>query len=226
MTKFLRVDASARRSRSLTRSLGDRFQHEWQSQRPRDKWTLRDLASEPPAHICEEWIAAAFTKEEARTPEQRAILAQSDRLIDELRNADVCLLTAPMYNSGMPSALKAWVDNVVRIGRTFSFDLARGDYPLEPLLAGKQMVLLTSAGEFGFAPGGVRQTLDHLVPHLEAIRHYLGVGRIHVVRVEYQEFGDSRHEASLREAQEATTALVAQLIRDEEAGAPQKGSPT
>lgn len=119
MTTLLRLDSSARRSRSLTRSLGDNFQREWERQRPQDRWITRDLASEPPAHISEDWISAAFTPATSRTPEQKTVLVPSDRLIDELEEADIILLNAPMYNSGMPSALKAWLDNVVRIGRTF-----------------------------------------------------------------------------------------------------------
>ncbi len=65
----------------------------------------------------------------------RATLAYSDSAIAELVAADLIVLGTPMYNYGMPSALKAWVDQVIRVGRTFSFDLARGDWPLEPLLS-------------------------------------------------------------------------------------------
>lgn len=211
VTRLLRIDASARRSRSLTRALGDLFESEWRSLRPADDWIRRDLADRPPPHVNEDWIAAAFTAEAERTPAQRRALAVSDALVDELSAADIIVLTVPMYNCGMPSTLKAWVDNVVRIGRTFSFDLGRSDFPIEPILADKEMVVLSSAGEFGFAPGGVRDHLDHLIPHLRAVNGYLGVRDLHAVRIEYQEFRDARHDASVRDAQAATTALAARL---------------
>lgn len=211
MTRLLRIDASARRSRSLTRELGDLFEAEWHRLRPADTWMHRDLADQPPPHVTEEWIAAAFTGADARTPAQREALAVSDALVDELVAADLLVVTVPMYNCGMPSALKAWVDNVVRIGRTFSFDLARGDFPIEPVLRDKEMVALTSAGEFGFDPGGPRDHLDHLIPHLRAVNGYLGVRDLHAVRIEYQEFRDARHDASVRAAREETAALAARL---------------
>jgi len=211
MTRLLRIDASARRSRSLTRELGDIFEGAWRRLRPADAWVHRDLADQPPPHVTEEWIAAAFTGEDRRTPAQRQALAVSDALVDELIAADLLVVTVPMYNCGMPSALKAWVDNVVRVGRTFSFDLARGDFPIAPVLGGKDMVVLSSAGEFGFDPGGVRDHLDHLIPHLRAVNGYLGVRDLHGVRIEYQEFRDERHAASVREARAATRALAARL---------------
>ena len=60
----------------------------------------------------------------------------------------------------MPAALKAWFDQVVRIDKTFTFDLTRGDAPLEPILVGKTLILLTSWGEFGFAAGGPNEGRD------------------------------------------------------------------
>ncbi|MDK1385809.1 NAD(P)H-dependent oxidoreductase [Sinorhizobium sp. 8-89] len=215
MTTLLRLDASARRSRSLSRTLGDTFEREWRKHRPDDAWIIRDLAEQPPAHITEPWIAAAFTPLEARTPEQHQILAASDDLIDELAAADVLVVNVPMYNYGMPSALKAWVDNVVRVGRTFSFDLGRGDFPLRPIMSGKQMVVLSSSGEFGFDPAGIRGDMDQLIPHLRTVKHYLGVSDMHIVRVEYQEFGDARHKQSMSDAIASSKRLagaVAQAI--------------
>ena len=116
-----------------------------------------------------------------------------------------------MYNYGMPAHLKAWVDQVIRVGRTFSFDLARGDWPLEPILSGKTMVLLTSCGEFGFGLGGIREGMNHLDTHLRTASRYLGVGEIHHLAIEYQEFGDERHARSVARAHAARPALVEQL---------------
>ena len=211
MKNILRIDASARREGSLTRALGDSFEERWQALRPGDAWARRDLAQDPPAHISADWIAAAFTPDGERFPEQEALLAPSERMVGELAAADLIVLTTPMYNYGPPSTLKAWIDNVVRKDRTFSFDLTRGDWPLEPMLAGKELVVLTACGEFGFKIGGSREGMDHLVPHLDTVRHYLGAETMHVVRVEYQEFGDDRHRASREAAREAASALAERL---------------
>lgn len=211
MTTILRIDASPRRARSLSRRLADRFVDTWFSARPGDRVITRDVGLEPPPAVSEAWIAAAFTPEVERDATQRALLTLSDMLIDELAAADVILMAVPMHNYGMPAALKAWIDQVVRINRTFTFDLDRGDWPLEPVMGGKTLVLLTASGEFGFAPGGIREGWNHLDPHLRTVAHYLGVGETHHLAIEYQEFSDTRHEASVQAAHAAVPDLVARL---------------
>lgn len=211
MTTILRIDASPRRARSLTRRLADRFVDTWLSQCPGDRVVARDVGVEPPPAVSEAWIAAVFTPEAERDAAQRALLALSDRLIDELAAADVIVMAVPMHNYGMPAALKAWIDQVVRINRTFTFDLGRGDWPLEPVMGGKTLVLLTASGEFGFAPGGVREGSNHLDPHIRTVAHYLGVSETHHLAIEYQEFRDARHEASIDAAHAAVPVLVERL---------------
>ncbi len=208
---ILRIDASARRERSLSRALADRFANEWRARWPHDAWLHRDVGSAPPPAVSEAWIGAAFTAEGERSSEQARLLALSDTLIAELREADLLVIAAPIYNYGMPAALKAWVDQVVRVNETFSFDLSRGDWPLDPILEGKSLVLLTSSGEFGFAPGGVRAGMDHFTPHLRTLRGYIGVDEMYRVAIEYQEFGDERHRRSVEAAQAEVVRLVEEL---------------
>ncbi len=211
MATLLHIDASARKSRSITRSLGAEFKNQWISKNTEDEFIYRDVGSTPPDFICESWIAAAFTPDDERTEEQTSLLSQSDLFIDELSKASVIVISTPMYNYGMPAALKAWVDQVIRVNKTFSFDLSRGDYPLEPILSGKTLVLLTSCGEFGFGNGGVRQKMNHLGPHLETISKYLGVDETYEIRVEYQEFGDHRHKESIEKAYQAIPTVIDNL---------------
>jgi FMN-dependent NADH-azoreductase len=211
MTHILRVDASARAERSLSRRLGDRFIEAWTEHAGAPRVTPRDVGRTPPPFITEEWIAAVFSAE--RTPEQRALTRISDDLIAEVAAADLIVITTPMYNYGMPAALKAWFDQVVRVNRTFTFDLARGDRPLEPILSGKPVVALTSCGEFGFGPGELNEGGDNLVPHLRFASRYLGVSEFHHVGIEYQEFNDARHESSKAQADRAVRDLAQRLAR-------------
>lgn len=212
MTKLLRIDASARTSRSLTRSLADSFAENWRARRPQDEIFLRDVGSNPPPIISEDWIAAAFAKEQSA--DQKDLLALSDELIAEVASADIIIMATPMYNYGMPAALKAWFDQVVRVEKTFTFDLARGDAPLEPIFAGKTLVLLTSWGEFGFGPGEINEGRDSLTPHVRTASRYLGVEAFHHVGIEYQEFGDHRFEASRKAAMAALAPLVDRLVNE------------
>lgn len=211
MTTLLHIDSSPRGDRSLSRRLSRHFVDTWLASHPGNRVIGRDIGREPPPFIDEPWIAAAFTPSERRTDAQHAILRVSDTLIDELAAADVIVLGVPMHNYGMPAALKSWVDNVVRIGRTFTFDLARGDFPLEPILRGKTLVVLSSRGEFGFAPGGVRADRNQLDPHLATVASYLGVDRTHTLAIEYQEFHDARHERSTATAFAAVPAIVEEV---------------
>ena len=213
MKTILRIDVSARTKRSLTRGLSQRFIEKWLKQRSTDEIVQRDIGLEPPPAVNEDWIAAAFTPEEKRTKAQQDVLKLSDSLIAEVERADIIVLAVPMYNYGMPSALKAWFDQVIRVNKTFTFDLARGDEPLEPTLSGKHLVILSSRGEFGFEPGGLREHRNHLDPHIRTCSKFLGVVQDHLIAIEYQEFGDERHRQSVENAHKAVPKLVDQLIK-------------
>lgn len=218
MTTVLQIDASARVTRSLSRGLTTAFAEHWQTDRPDDTWIKRDVGLNPPSAIGEAWIAAAFKPVDQRTPEQVAVLQESDELLAELEPADVIVIGTPMYNYGMPSALKAWIDQVIRIGRTFSFDLARGEQPIEPIQTGKILVILAASGEGGFAVGGINATDNHLDTAIVSASRLLGVSEHHVIRIEYQEFGDDRHQQSKEAAYAAIPQLVEKL--SQKVGAP------
>lgn len=218
MPTILHLDTSARtldKSRSnrnsISRALADSFREQWEKKLTNKKVIYRDLGKNPPAFINEAWIAAVFTPDEKRTAKQNALISLSDELIDEVIQADIILLSTPMYNYGMPAALKAWFDQVIRVNKTFTFDLNRGDFPLQPTLSGKTMVLITSSGEFGFHAGGIREKMNHLGPHIEVTSQYLGIEKFYEIRSEYQEFGDQRHIDSLNNAYEEVKSLIDQL---------------
>jgi len=218
MKTVLHIDTSARRTdnenpqyNSISKTLSAVFMDKWMTANNEDKVIYRDLGLNPPGFISQDWIAAVFTPYEKQTKEQKALLTLSDTLIEELEQADIILISSPMYNYGMPAVLKAWFDQVVRINKTFSFDLARGDFPLEPIMSGKTMVLISSTGEFGFEIGGIRENMNHLGPHIEVLGKYLGVEDFYEIKSEYQEFADERHDKSLKDAYLSIEELVKQL---------------
>jgi FMN-dependent NADH-azoreductase len=220
MKNLLLVNASPRRERSLSRRLATAFVTEWLAWRPHDRIVERDVGIDHPPLLTEAWIAACFTPEEQRTPAQRDVLSYSDAAIAELARADLVIIATPRYNYGMPAALKAWFDQVIRINRTFRFDAAEKTWPLSPLMSGKQLVLLSASGEFAFHPGGLRERWEHLEPHVRTCAHYLGVASadVHHVGVEYQEFGDDRHRASLQQALDMAEALAGRLAHHADQG--------
>mgnify|MGYP001316320700 CR=1 FL=1 len=220
MTTILRIDASVRRTdnsvaghNSISRQIAQTFFDRWAALDAEVEIVRRDVGTAPPDFISQDWIAAAFTPAEKRSDAQRERLRLSDTLIGELERADILVISTPMYNYGMPAHLKAWFDQVIRIDRTFTFDLARGDFPLRPILSNKVLVLITSSGEFGFRPGGIREKQNHLTPHIETLRGYLGAEEVIEISAEYQEFGDERHRKSVEAAHREAARAAERLVR-------------
>ncbi|AQU81520.1 MULTISPECIES: FMN-dependent NADH-azoreductase [unclassified Halomonas] len=222
MRTLLHIDASVRKAcnpnpehNSISKRIAMQFVDKWRSANRTDNYIYRDIGINPPAFIDQDWIGAVFTLDELKSSEQRDKLALSDQLFSELSQADVILISSPMYNYGMPAPLKAWFDQVMRINKTFSFDLARGDHPIEPLLSGKTLVLVTSCGEFGFEVGGEREHMNHLGPHIKTLGKYLGVESFYEIMSEYQEFGDERHQKSVADALHKSRLLATELASQE-----------
>ena len=204
MKTVLAINASARFERSITRTLMSQFVDELKSQLGDEvAFIERDVAAQPPSFIGQDWIEAVFAQPQERSDAQQKMLLESDTYLSEIKSADLIVIASPMYNYGMPAYLKAWFDQVVRVNETFSFDLQRGDFPLEPILSGKTLLCLTSKGEFGFSSGQTRADMNYLDGHLEVLSQYLGVQKKHSIAVEYQEFSDQRHEQSKAEAKQA-----------------------
>ncbi|WP_207515390.1 FMN-dependent NADH-azoreductase [Longitalea luteola] len=212
--KILNVQSSASMERSLTRKLSKDFLGRLQQKIDNPEIEELDLVKCPPPLMTPDWIAGAFSRT-ALTEEQRLALARSDEYIRQVSATDLIVIGTPMYNYGMPAALKAWFDQIARINETFSFDLSRGDFPIEPILTGKKLVVFTSSGEFDFQPGGIREAHNHLVPHIKSCAHYLGVDiekDFYHIGIEYQEFKDQRHERSKSEAFAKIPRLIDRIL--------------
>jgi FMN-dependent NADH-azoreductase len=134
------------------------------------------VAANTPQPIDAAWIGAGFTPQEARTPEQTAILAPSEELIDELVKAEEYVFGVAMHNFSIPSALKLWIDQVVRRGRTFSYG-ANGP---EGLLKGKKATILVASGGV-YEPGTPMDSFNFVDPYLRKILGFIGVTDVTVV---------------------------------------------
>lgn len=214
---LLHIDASARPGRSgidphgsHTRRLSARFVERWTAARPADRVDYLDVGQHPPAHVDARWIHAAFTPPAVREPWMAEVLAESDRLVDQLVAADLIVVGLPMYNFSVPAQFKAWIDNIVRVGRTFGFDRARGAVPYWPMLAdaGKRMVLLGARGDHGYGPGGRVAHLNHVESTVRSVFGYIGITEVHEAAVECDEFGGEQLARSMREAEAAVDRLV------------------
>lgn len=207
---LLLLHASARSTRSLTRHLARRFARTWTSSRPAARIVERDLGAMPPPAIDEAWIDAAFTHEAERTAEQNVALALSETLIEEIATADVIVLGTPVYNFGPPAALKAWFDQVIRIGRTFAIEPAAAD-PYRPLLAAKPVVILAAASDANFFPGGACAQLNFLEPHVTTMLELIGLRDLSFVRISERDAETPDHPHSISSAEAAVDALAFEI---------------
>lgn len=220
MPHILHIDASARpgfagkdNHGSHSRNLSHRFVSQWQSRRAQDSITYRDIGQNPPSIIDHDWIAAAFTPEEKQEPWMADVLAESNELTSELIAADVLVIGTPLYNFGMPAALKAWIDQVVRMGRTVDVDESN---PLDPYVAKladrpRHAVILTARGGVGFNPGGEMAHMNHLEPNLATALEFIGITRFHYIAIEGQEVGGELLAESVADAMQQVDTLVDEL---------------
>lgn len=141
-------------------------------------------------------------------------LALSDTLVDELIGADVIVAGVPMYNFGMPAVFKAWIDQIVRVGRTFGFDRNREGTPYWPLLTDRprHLVILSSRGDYGYADR--LRAMNHVEDGIRTAMGYIGITQVHTVAAEYDEFGGPPLARSLADAEAEVDRLVDRLIRD------------
>ncbi len=192
--KVLRVDASGRSEGSVSRALGAEVLDQlWRGQYHLEV-THRDLAIDAPPFVNAGWIGATFTPEHDRNPDQRAALGQSDEMVTELQDADVVLIATPVYNFGVPAALKAWIDMIARVGKTFRYT----ENGPEGLLRGKRAILVVATG--GTA---VDSDIDFATPYLRHVLGFIGITDVEVIAAD----------RLMRRGEEATSAARSDISR-------------
>ena len=176
-----------------------RLANEFVARLDADKVVVRDLASDPVPHLDAERFGAFLTSKEKRNPMQEDIVAFSDNLIDELKQADVIVLGLPMYNFGLPSQLKAYFDHIARAGVTFRYT-EKGPVGL---LTGKKAYVFATRG--GFYEGTPRDTQTAYVRDFFA---FLGITDVEFVYAEGLAISEPAKAASLAKARESLHNLV------------------
>ena len=208
MARILHVSASPRGDRSSSRKLAKEFLATWVAGHPGDTVTDRDVGHAPPAHVTEAWVAAAYTPADTHSPEVAAAIAESDTLVAELFAHDVIVVSVPMYNFGIPSTLKAYIDNIVRVNKTFAMDFTQPN-PYVPLVHGKKLYVLSSSGGAGYGPGGPLAGYNHETTYLQAIFGFIGVTDSTVVLCENANGAPPAKEESLAAAKVAAREVAA-----------------
>jgi FMN-dependent NADH-azoreductase len=189
---ILQINSSARPGQSQSSRLADGIVERLRHADPDATLVVRDLGRAPHPALDEAALGALFTPAAQRTPEQAARVALDDALIAELKAADVVVLGVPMYNFGVPTQLKNWIDAVARAGVTFRYT----DKGPEGLVTGKKVyVALTRGGLYRNTPA------DTQVPYLQAFLGFIGMTDVQFIYAEGLAMGPEAEQKALASAQ-------------------------
>ena len=197
---LLQINASIFSNRGQSTRLADEFVAAWRASNPGAKVIVRNLAEETVPHLDAERFGAFLAKPGERSVEQQAVVEYSDALIDELKRADVLVLGLPMYNFGVPSTLKAYIDHIARAGATFKYT-EKG--PVGLLTGKKAYVFATRGGLYAGTP------LDTQTAYVRDMLRFLGIDDVEFVYAEGLAIGAERKAAALSQAQRAIERLAA-----------------
>lgn len=203
MSRLLAISSSPNSSGSKTKALIDQFIQDWSTEDPMTEITTRDLGKNPPPHLDGQTIGAFYTPEDTLSDAQRAQLAYSDTVIAELQSADVILIGAPMHNFGIPSTLKAWIDHVARVGKTFKY----GDSGPVGLLQNKKVYILAARGG-DYSENSPAHAMDQQTPYLKTVLGFMGLTDVTFINAE----GVAKGEEGLKSALSKITERVSEEV--------------
>lgn len=207
MSSILVINASARKDRSLSRNLTEIFIDKWKQKNPVDSVVYREVGRENIPHVSEEWIAGAFTPPGLRTAENVAALEVSNKLISELKEADVIVLGTPMYNWSIPSSLKAYIDQVLRVNETVLIN-PKNPNPYVGLLKDKKVFLLLVRGNAGYEPGEYLEHLNFQTKYLKTVFGIMGIDDVEEIILNGAAHGEEELAVTLAAAQLKISELI------------------
>ncbi len=194
MKTLLQLNSSLNGQEGASSQLSKRFVTAWRERNPKGRVLIRDLAAEPVPHLSAERFQAFLTDPKERDAEQQTVVAYSDALIEELRQADTIALGLPMYNFGVPSTLKAYIDHIARAGVTFRYT----ENGPEGLLRGKNAVVFATRG--GRYAGTAKDTQTAYVRDFLA---FIGITDVEFVYAEGLAMGEESRDRALSGAYRA-----------------------
>jgi FMN-dependent NADH-azoreductase len=199
MTNLLRIDVSPRGETSYSRQIGNRIETALAA----TSVIRRDLTATPTAHLDAAAITGFFSPADSLSDDLKAATALSDQIIGEVEAADTVLITTPMFNFGIPSVLKAWIDQLVRVNRSFSYD----GKSFDGLLKGKRAIVVIAYGAAGYGPGGALASADFVKPFLDFVLRFIGFAQVDFVALDGTNAGPDALAAARLEADRQFAAL-------------------
>jgi len=178
MKQILIIETSPRGPQSASRKVAEKLSTRLQAAYPGAKLVYRDLSKDKVPHMEDGTLKALSSKVPAEVEANQEFARLSDQLTDELLESDLLVIATPMWNFGIPSLLKAWIDLVVRPGRTFSYS----EKGVTGLAKDKKAILVIASG--GVFTDGPWKPWDFVEPYLRAILGFIGIVDIQTIRIE------------------------------------------
>ena len=199
MNKVLIINASVRNKKSHSRKLTQLFKENWKAKNPNDTFTYREVGLEQIPAINEEWIASAFVKPENRTEENQSGVEFSNELVKEFKEHNIYVLGTPMYNWSIPSGLKSYIDQLMRINETWKFRSGEPDGDYVGILENKKMFILSSRGDTGYGENEKNEHMNFQTTYLKFVFGIMGIKDISIISLDNEEFGGEIFENSKKE---------------------------
>ena len=200
---ILQIDSSPLGDNSVSRKFTLKAVDGLKAKHRDAKVTVRDFGKDPLPHLSGAVIGAFFTPTDKHTDMQAEAIKLSDQAVAELVTADAIVIGVPMWNFGIPSALKAWIDHVVRAGKTFKYG-ANGPEGLLP--PGKKVMVILSRG--GVYSSGPMASIEHQESYLKVILNFIGLTEVTFIRAEGVAMGPDAVKAAMQTAETQVAAAL------------------
>jgi FMN-dependent NADH-azoreductase len=203
--KLLHIDSSPLGGNSVSRHLTQRIVAQWRATHPGTVVEYLDLAADAPSHLSIDSLGFRMgPNAEGLSEVQRRENEVSEKLVSQFLAADVIVLGAPMYNFSVPTQLKAWIDRVAQVGRTFKYT-EKGP---QGLAGGKTVIVASSRGGV-YSTNPALAGLDHQESYLKTVFGFFGITDIQFVRAEGVAMGDAAKAQALTAADLVIRSLSA-----------------
>ena len=185
--RLLLIQSSSNPGSSYSRRWSEKVVDHLKKKHPQLALETLDLCEHAVPAVTPLSVAASFTPQAQRNAEQSEAIALSEQLVDQFLNADVIVLGIPMYNFGVPANFKAYVDQIVRVGKTFQYTPTG---PVGLVTGPKKLIVVSSSG--GIYSEGPAKGSDFLEPYLKTLFGFLGLKDINFIRLEGTALGEAQ----------------------------------
>jgi FMN-dependent NADH-azoreductase len=212
MSKLLHIDSSILGGNSVSRQLTAQIVASWRAAHPATEVSYLDLAVDTPSHLSTESLGFRMPAGTDLSEAQKRENAVSEALVSQFLAADVIVVGAPLYNFTIPSQLKAWIDRIAQVGRTFTYT----DKGPVGLAGGKTVIVASTRGGV-YSTSDAGNAMEHQESYLKTVFGFFGITDVRFVRAEGLAMGDAAKAAAVAAAGQDIKTLATEAANQPKA---------